>query len=180
MTLREFYDMPWIGHEHPVLDLTNTVVIGAGPGHGDVDFLSDPGLTAAWRERLGNRALAREPLGALRALRAPLRAAVDARARGEQIPDRTREELNTLAAGAPVTMRLGADGGLVHEEAADDVGAVLAREALVLLAREGKERLRRCDAPSCGMYFLRTRRDQAWCTVMCGNRARAARRRPAS
>ncbi|WP_116245194.1 ABATE domain-containing protein [Nocardiopsis sp. FIRDI 009] len=178
MTLREFYDMPWIGHEHPVLDLTNTIVIGAGPGRGDVDFLSDPGLTAAWRERLGDRALAREPLGALRALRTPLRAAVDARASGEDIPDQAREKLNALAANAPVTMRLGTDGDLVHEEAADDAGAALARRALVLLAGEGRERLRRCDAPSCGMYFLRTRRDQAWCTVMCGNRARASRRRP--
>ncbi|MFI6576548.1 CGNR zinc finger domain-containing protein [Nocardiopsis sp. NPDC050513] len=177
MTLREFYEMPWIGHEHPVFDLTNTVVIGAGPGRGDVDFLADPELTAAWRERAGDRALAQQPLGALRTIRAPLRAAVEAQANGEPLPGRTREELNGLAARAPVALRLDADGDLRHEETVHDVGAALAREALVLLAGEGRGRIRRCDAPSCGMYFLRTRRDQAWCSVACGNRARATRRR---
>ncbi|OLT29130.1 hypothetical protein BJF83_00445 [Nocardiopsis sp. CNR-923] len=177
MTVREFYEMPWIGREHPVFDLTNTVVVGAGPGRGDVDFLADPGLTAIWRERAGDRALAREPLGALRALREPLRAAVDAQANGEPLPDPVREELNGLAAKAPVALRLDADGDLRREETAPGAGPALAREALVLLAGEGRGRIRRCDAPSCGMYFLRTRRDQAWCSVVCGNRARATRRR---
>ncbi|GAB2510626.1 ABATE domain-containing protein [Nocardiopsis aegyptia] len=178
MALREFDDMPWIGHEHPVLDLTNTVVVGAGPGHGDIDFLTDPGLRAVWRARLGDRALAEEPTAELRSLRTLVRAAVDSVARGGAVPDHAREGLNALAAEAPVTVRLEADGRLGHTEAGGGARAALARRALELVAGEGRERLRRCDAPSCGMYFLRTRRDQAWCTVACGNRARAGRRRP--
>src|SRR3954447_9124809 len=38
-----------------------------------------------------------------------------------------------------------------------------------------------CDAPSCGLFFERTRRNQRWCSPECGNRARVARhaaRRP--
>lgn len=179
MTLREFDDMPWIGHEHPVLDLTNTVVVGAGPGRGDVDLLADPALAAVWRARLGDRGLAAEPLDALRALRTRVRAAVDAAAGGDPVPEDARRELNALARDAPVAVSLDADGRIVHTEAGGGPRAALARRALELLGGPERERLRRCDAPSCGMYFLRARRDQAWCSVGCGNRARATRRRSA-
>ncbi|ELS57171.1 CGNR zinc finger domain-containing protein [Streptomyces viridochromogenes] len=46
----------------------------------------------------------------------------------------------------------------------------------MLAAGPEQARLRRCPAPSCGMFFLARRRDQAWCSIGCGNRARAARR----
>ncbi|USY22203.1 ABATE domain-containing protein [Nocardiopsis exhalans] len=177
MTTREFSDMPWIGHEHPVLDLTNTVVVGSGLGRGDIDFFADPGLTAAWRAKAADRALAQSRIVELRSLRTLVRAAVDARAEGRPLPEPVREGLNGLAARAPVVLQLEADGELRHEESGGDACAAVARQALTLLSEEGSDRLRRCDAPSCGMYFLRTRKDQAWCTVGCGNRARATRRR---
>ncbi|WP_017601324.1 hypothetical protein [Nocardiopsis lucentensis] len=44
MTIRDPREMPWIG-EDPVLDPANTVVVGAGPGRGGVDFLADRELT---------------------------------------------------------------------------------------------------------------------------------------
>ncbi|MEV4230453.1 hypothetical protein AB0J81_25840, partial [Streptomyces bobili] len=57
MTIRDLHEMPWIG-EDPVLDLANTVVVGAGPGRGDVDFLADRELTGRWRARAADRGLA--------------------------------------------------------------------------------------------------------------------------
>jgi predicted RNA-binding Zn ribbon-like protein len=32
-----------------------------------------------------------------------------------------------------------------------------------------------CDAPSCGQFFIRRRRDQRWCSAACGTRTRVAR-----
>ena len=50
------------------------------------------------------------------------------------------------------------------------------------IAREGAELvvdpagpLRACHAPGCVLYFVRHHPRRAWCSISCGNRARAAR-----
>jgi predicted RNA-binding Zn ribbon-like protein len=37
------------------------------------------------------------------------------------------------------------------------------------------DRLRRCEGPGCGRYFLKDRAHRNWCSLGCGNRARVAR-----
>ncbi|UGY93281.1 ABATE domain-containing protein [Streptomyces gobiensis] len=177
MTIRTLHAMPWIG-EDPVLDLANTVVHGAGPERGDIDLLSDPQLLASWRDRAADRRLAGLPLADLVALRDLVRYALDAAAEEKPLPDSVRTRLNALAAAAPVIFLVDADGRLAQRETDGPADAAVARQALTLAAGPDQARLRRCNAPSCGMFFLARRRDQAWCSLGCGNRARSARRQP--
>ncbi|WP_435296396.1 ABATE domain-containing protein [Streptomyces sp. YPW6] len=175
MTVKNLHEMPWIG-ERSVLDLVNTVVVGAGRAGGDVDLLADPELLASWREKVLDRELADLSREDLAELRAPVRAVLEAAARQAPVPEPARARLNALAARAPVTFRVDDAGRLAEQEAGGPVGGSVARQALVLAAGPERTRLRQCPAPSCGMFFLARRRDQAWCSIGCGNRARAARR----
>ncbi|MBX9397691.1 ABATE domain-containing protein [Streptomyces sp. TRM72054] len=172
MTLKSLRAMPWIG-ELPVLDLANTVLLGAGTAGGDIDLLADPELLASWRAKAADRELADLPLGQLTDLRDPVRGALDAAARQAPLPGPARTRLNALAARAPVTFQVDGAGRLTEREAGGPVAAVVARQALVLAAGPEQARLRCCPAPSCGMFFLARRQDQAWCSIACGNRARA-------
>ncbi|MFC4590531.1 CGNR zinc finger domain-containing protein [Sphaerisporangium corydalis] len=53
--------------------------------------------------------------------------------------------------------------------------AALASAAVEFLAGPDRERLRACPAPRCVIYFVKEHTRQEWCSVTCGNRARAAR-----
>jgi predicted RNA-binding Zn ribbon-like protein len=177
VTIRDLQEMPWIG-ENPVLDLANTVVVGAGPGRRDVDFFTDRELTRRWRARAADRGLAALPLEDLQRLRGLVRDALDAAAGPHPLADSVRTRLNELASSAPVVFRMTDDGLLGQQEQGGDADAVVIRETLVLVAGPDRQRVRRCGAPSCGMFFLARRRDQAWCSLGCGNRARSTRRQP--
>jgi predicted RNA-binding Zn ribbon-like protein len=52
--------------------------------------------------------------------------------------------------------------------------ADVAYEAQHLLGENGAA-LRACHAPGCVLYFVKTHPRREWCSVACGNRARAAR-----
>ncbi|MET9310664.1 ABATE domain-containing protein [Kribbella sp. NPDC003505] len=52
--------------------------------------------------------------------------------------------------------------------------AQVAAEAQQLLG-ENPSLLRACYAPGCVLYFTKTHQRREWCSVACGNRARAAR-----
>ncbi|GAA3503270.1 hypothetical protein GCM10019016_103800 [Streptomyces prasinosporus] len=177
MSLKSLAEMPWIG-EDGVLDLANTIVCGAGPRGGDLDLLTDDDLRASWRSRTVEPDLAVLPLERLVELRAPVREALDAATRQCPLPAAVRTLLNSLAAKAPVTFEVAEDGRLTEREGDGPVTGRIGRQTLVLAAGPERKRLRRCPAPRCGMFFLAHRRDQAWCSVGCGNRARSARRRP--
>ena len=67
------------------------------------------------------------------------------------------------------------------ELAADSAGspvlaglAEVAFEAQHVLGENGSQ-LRACHAPGCVLYFVKTHPRREWCSVACGNRARAAR-----
>ncbi|WP_066933431.1 CGNR zinc finger domain-containing protein [Microtetraspora fusca] len=92
--------------------------------------------------------------------------------------------VNATAAAVPLAPRLDwpADGApniaIVPAEPASEsarVRAALAASAIELLAGPCRERLRTCRAPRCVLYFLKEHVRQEWCSVGCGNRARAAR-----
>jgi predicted RNA-binding Zn ribbon-like protein len=52
--------------------------------------------------------------------------------------------------------------------------AGIAQQAVALLADRG-DQLRACHAPGCVLYFVKSHPRREWCSVACGNRARAAR-----
>lgn len=87
------------------------------------------------------------------------------------------DAVNAAMAAAPDRLLRGADGGW---ELGTGTGTVEA--ALGGLARGGAELvvdparpLGACLAPGCVLYFVRQHPRRAWCSVSCGNRARAAR-----
>ncbi|HET9949267.1 MAG TPA: CGNR zinc finger domain-containing protein, partial [Longimicrobiales bacterium] len=58
--------------------------------------------------------------------------------------------------------------------------APLARAAVELLGEAPPERLKRCDAPDCRLWFVDESKGgrRRWCSMArCGNRAKAARHR---
>ncbi|WP_344358054.1 ABATE domain-containing protein [Streptomyces gobitricini] len=167
--------MPWIG-AHPVLDLGNTVVFGAGPARGDVDPPADPEPRASWRGHAADRALADLSLEELTELRDPVRAVLDAAARQTPLPEAARRRLNDLAAWRPCHLPSGGERPARGEGGSGPAAGATTRQALVLAAGPERSTLRRCPAPGCGMFFLPRRRDQTWCSTSCGDRASPARR----
>lgn len=170
----------WLG-EPLAVDLANTVMV-VRPGE-SVDLLETPGQLRAWLEAEGARTagFAVEPerdLAPARTLRDAVRALLEAAAQGRALPSQAVEAVNEVSGGAPVAARLvvAADGSrrveLPSSGSADALLGAVARSAIELLARTPAGELRICGAPSCGMFYLGTRR---WCCSACGNRARAAR-----
>ncbi|RDI23143.1 putative RNA-binding Zn ribbon-like protein [Rhodococcus sp. AG1013] len=172
--IRDVDEMPWIG-EGRALDLANTVIVGASRGE-DLDFFTDPALTARWRQQVSDDRLARMPLERLVELRAVVREALDAAHKSEPLPPHLRARINGLAADAPLVLELDEAGLLRQVGRGGPVDAELARETLQLIAAPDTFTVRRCPAPSCGMFFVPRRRNQGWCTERCGSRARSTRR----
>lgn len=61
------------------------------------------------------------------------------------------------------------------EQIVDHALAVLAADAADLLTGPDAERLAACASAPCRRYLLRTHARRHWCSVRCGDRARAAR-----
>jgi predicted RNA-binding Zn ribbon-like protein len=88
--------------------------------------------------------------------------------------------LNSLLDGMPARIRLEQVGSVVREHVeVDGVAAPLypvVRSAIDYLG--GTDRVRRCENPTCIIYFLETPRTRRrrWCSMSaCGNRMKAAR-----
>lgn len=176
--MRDLSDMPWVG-EDEVFDLSNTIAL-SGTTDPNIDFFANESLTQTWRSRALARDLAILPLDELIQLRRWVRAALDAADRGAKLPDAARSHLNRLSASAPITLALDSSDILSASDIRVDPQGRIARKTLELVARSRVEPIvRRCLAPGCGMFFSPRRTDQAWCTIRCGTRARAARRRTA-
>jgi predicted RNA-binding Zn ribbon-like protein len=171
----------WLG-EPLAIDLANTVMVVRDGEEADLLATRDDlgRWLAAERKRLGDCSFELTHLGEIRAFRDAVRAVLFAAARHTALPPEALERLNAASAAVPVALRLESDGQdrLRIDEvpaAADGIARLLgslARSAITLLNGSERERLRVCDAPSCGMLFLGRRR---WCCAACGNRARAAR-----
>jgi predicted RNA-binding Zn ribbon-like protein len=113
-------------------------------------------------------------LAALRDHVRTLLAAVVAR---RALPPAAVTAVNRASAAAPEFAQLEA-GELVvryHASPADAFLADVATSAIGLVGGPDRGRLRRCEAPGCGRWFLASRPRQTWCSPVCGNRARLAR-----
>ncbi|AYF73936.1 hypothetical protein D7D52_08740 [Nocardia yunnanensis] len=64
---------------------------------------------------------------------------------------------------------------LLTADELDTVMAGLADSAIEFFTGPVAAQIRTCPAPRCVRYFLKAHPRQEWCSVACGNRARAAR-----
>lgn len=92
---------------------------------------------------------------------------------------RAMAAVNATAAELPA-VRLALDDGELHFTADLTVSPVTAHLAAVAdeaqhLLGENANVLRACHAPGCVLYFAKTHPRREWCSIACGNRARAAR-----
>ena len=186
--------------EPPPVRLMSTIWAGQDGRH---DEFQTPADVDAWLDAVGlDRAGARTTPGELsqaRALRDAVRRLAaqltgDTRVAGEGgaeaagrpaagAPAAVAEavdQVNATAAALPrpcLTLRDG-EFGRGTAGAASPVTAGLARvaeQAIDLLTGPGASRLRACYAPGCVLYFIAAHPRREWCSVACGNRARAAR-----
>jgi predicted RNA-binding Zn ribbon-like protein len=173
----------WLGQE-PAIDLANTVLV-VKPG--DVrDLLADQEQLLLWlehqRDRLQIGRLEEGDAVALRQLRDVVHRAFRAVAAGGAIASRDVARLNEASAAAPRYPQLhvrrdGSHSAVERSTAAsslDDLLGSLARSAIELLGGPDADRLRICNAPNCGMFYIARQRRQRWCCTACGNRARVA------
>jgi predicted RNA-binding Zn ribbon-like protein len=88
--------------------------------------------------------------------------------------------VNDLVAHLPLPQLTLADGVLRESSVSESSTVVtelarIARESIALLGGPDAAKLRACHAPGCVLYFSKTHPRREWCSVTCGNRARAAR-----
>ncbi len=165
---------PWFVYP-PAVDLANTLAPGAP------DLLADRAGVASFvrveRGRVpGVDVVAERPEDVIH-VRDVVRHLFAARTRGE-VPHAAHVALvNAWSASAPTYTVLTTDG-VEHVDGGESGWAswrgAVARSAIELVG-ETDSGLRICDAPGCGMFYVRSHRRQEWCSPACGNRARVAR-----
>lgn len=170
----------WLG-QGPALDLADTVNIVEGAEN---DLIGEDDEYLRWAEE-ESRFLPEDSLSALVAgraeileLRTPLRQVLDAITAGGKPPRATVRALNQVSGLAPSWIELDGQRLTISDQspasAVDRLRSLYARSAIELVASKGPD-LRRCPAPSCGMFYVRSRPQQTWCSTQCGTRARVAR-----
>ena len=172
----------WIGLDAAALDVSNTVAVADGVEH---DLLEPDSGYERWAEaaaespELGHDEAAAFPAARPRVLelREHIRKLFHATAGGEPLPKKAVAALNEISRAAPRWPELRDDGMIEERATGDAVGRLLAAYArsAMQIAADGKTKLRVCGAPSCGMFFRPRRRQQLWCSIQCGTRARVAR-----
>ncbi|MFF1645384.1 ABATE domain-containing protein [Streptomyces sp. NPDC058240] len=170
--------------QYPALDLANSTI--ALPGGHCIDLLGTPGAAEQW---LVDRGLAPADTGMmemcttlLRSLREQVRALLAAHTAGLPAPAGALTAVNNALTRAPAASLLHWDPtrGLYRETAhpvtqiVEHALAVLAADAADLLTGPDAERLTACGSAPCNRYLLRHGR-RHWCSIRCGDRARAAR-----
>lgn len=133
----------------------------------------------AWR----NSAAGRQFLKRLLDFREKLRAEVVRRESGASISEAFLDELNRLLEKHPCRMAVQRGGkdlslGLVFEpRAPEDAWAPIVAAAADLLAGVPRDRVRKCESPTCVVHFYDTSKKSArrWCSMkLCGNKVKVA------
>ncbi|MFF7777389.1 CGNR zinc finger domain-containing protein [Streptomyces tanashiensis] len=170
--------------QYPALDLANSLIVAPG-GH-RTDLLGTPAAAEQW---LVERGLAPAGTGMidlcaalLRSLRDHVRALLDAHVAGLPAPAEALTAVNEALTRAPCAALLhwDPDRGLYREashpvtQIVEHALAALAADTADLLTGPDVERLTACGSTPCNRYLLRHGR-RHWCSVRCGDRARAAR-----
>lgn len=173
--------LQWLGYFPLAVDLANTVVV-VTPGH-EVDLLETERDLAVWiaadRDRFPVVKAAAGQLAEVRGLRDAVRDVLLGAAEDHPLPRVAIDAINRASARCPSYTALRRDGEAavteLNGDAFDRFCAAVARSAIEVVSGEQRDQLAVCHAPSCGMFFIRGRTQQAWCSAPCGNRARVAR-----
>ncbi|GAA2570905.1 hypothetical protein GCM10010304_06580 [Streptomyces roseoviolaceus] len=176
---------PAPGAEHyPALDLANSAI--ALPGGQFLDSLGTPSGATQW---LVDHGLAPADIGLqeicaarLRSLREQVRALLAAQVGGHPAPATALAAVNDALTRVPTASPLewdpvrGMHRTAPHpiDQIVDQALGILAADAADLLTGPDAERLTACPSTPCNRYLLRAGR-RHWCSVRCGDRARAAR-----
>ncbi|MEV6845827.1 ABATE domain-containing protein [Actinoplanes sp. NPDC051411] len=179
----------WVLPDEPTpIRLMSTVWADTAGIHDDLGSAADleQWLDAVGAPRAGARATDEDLAAAVRFRDAVRRLA--AHATGDQRIgarsaiadlDEAVSALNAAAASQPAPrIALRGDGfARVEPEPGSGVSAGLAAVAdeTITLLTEGASGLRACYAPGCVLYFVKSHPRREWCSVACGNRARAVR-----
>ncbi|SFP88496.1 CGNR zinc finger domain-containing protein [Amycolatopsis rubida] len=145
----------------------------------DLDaWLDEVGIERGSRSSAAELALARRLRDAVRRLAAQVTA--DDRQSPTVDLDTALGDLNDLVTRLPVPQLTFAAGKLRESSSRGTSPVVaglarVARESIALLGGPDAAKLRACHAPGCVLYFMKTHPRREWCSVACGNRARAAR-----
>ncbi|MEV6617097.1 CGNR zinc finger domain-containing protein [Streptomyces sp. NPDC051051] len=174
--------------QHAALAFANSAI--TLPGNQFVDLLGTPAGANQW---LVDHGLA--PVGAglqevcaarMRSLRDHVRDLLASHVSGEPAPAAALTAVNDALTRVPTASPLSwaPDQGLHRtpphpvNQIVDQALGILAASAADLLTGPDAERLTACGSTPCNRYLLRAGR-RHWCSVRCGDRARAARaRRP--
>ena len=146
---------------------------GAREDRIDQDSWLDPFLQrTAWAlDRLPSPA----ERGALKALRAQVRDAVERWRTGQAVPLDRIGQFNAILSQAPLVRQIDGAGGVALRPSTGDIRSVLGEvvASLAALLAEGEPtRVKVCANPDCGWYFYDESRNQSrrWCSSRhCGN-----------
>ena len=170
----------WLG-QGLGLDLANTVAIENGTEHDFIASFEEFDRWAALESEFlpgGGRNLLLRARPRLLDLRTVVREGFASIAANEKVPATVADALNGFSRLAPEWLKIDMASWTIREEtSASDVDKLLAhyaRSAMQLVAYEAT-RIKRCPAPSCGMFYVSSRSLQRWCSSQCGSRARVAR-----
>jgi predicted RNA-binding Zn ribbon-like protein len=176
---------PAIGaDQYPALDLANSAL--ARP-EGELDLLATPAAARQWLLEWGlvpaEAVLHEVCAGRLRELRDHVRALLVAHVGAAAPPAGSLRAVNDALTRAPSAdiLRWDATAGLHRAPAhptdqfVDRALAALAADAADLLTGPDAARLAACGSPPCRRFLVRTHASRHWCSVRCGDRARAAR-----
>ncbi|BEL05434.1 hypothetical protein Q0Z83_036250 [Actinoplanes sichuanensis] len=169
---------------HPGLDLANSRL--SMPGDQIADLLATPEDATRWLiERdlaPADSVLYEVCADRLRTLRARIRELFAAHLQAVEPPAEALAAINTAISRVPTAapLRWDRSQGLYRatphptDQVVDHALGVLAADIADLLTSPDAARLTACDSRPCMRYLLRTGR-RHWCSVRCGDRARAAR-----
>ncbi|MBG0568403.1 CGNR zinc finger domain-containing protein [Actinoplanes aureus] len=169
---------------HPALDLADSVLTGTG---GQVlDLIDTPADATRWLVDRGlvppDARLHEICATRVRALRQHVRALLTARIDRTLPPAEAVTAVNDALTRVPTAapLRWVSSAGPYRvaphptDQVVDHALGVLAADAADLLTGPDADRLAACDSPPCTRFLLRNGR-RHWCSIRCGDRARAAR-----
>jgi predicted RNA-binding Zn ribbon-like protein len=188
--MRRSTSRAWVLPEEPVpIRLMSTIWADTAGTHDDLGAPSDVDdwLDAVGVDRQGDAASANDLGDAIRLRDAARRIAAhltrDTRltaASAMRDLDEAVQALNSAASRAR-SARLERSGEIFRVGSGGDIPPVtaaladVARSSIELLGGSETSKVRACDAPGCVLYFVQSHPRREWCSVTCGNRARAAR-----